>query len=93
MAEVLVQGRESGREGGIAVTHVQRLQRGDFRHNRFFYRRSTDLMRSLPSLPLERMSAVFSSGVARCLKNMESCILRCKEPGWVAGFGVTGTLL
>lgn len=26
MAEVLVQGRESGREGGIAVTHVQRLQ-------------------------------------------------------------------
>lgn len=28
------------------------------------------MMRSLPSLPLERMSAVFSCGVARCLKNM-----------------------
>lgn len=52
-------------------------------------------MRSLPSLPLERMSAVFSCGVARCLKNMESCILRCRDGlgGWFQSYRDTAMML
>lgn len=82
-----LQGRE---EGWLSPISSGYKHREDFRYNRFFYWWSTDLIRSFPSLSPERMSAVFSCGVARCLRNTESCILRCKEPGCVAGFGGTG---